>query len=290
MEKVSGHIGLIALFILQMGLIAKRTQAAAIDHSSPTPALLSYEAAYDVRLVHASSSRGPRAATGTLESRMVETCDGWETKTHTLFNLTFNDGPSFTNENVFSSSESKTGQSYDFATLTLKNGKTVEAYKGAATLNNKGGRARYELPPPDGEEGGRVVSLALPVGTLFPAAHIRALLGRAEQGDAFFRRVVLDGSNANGPRTMSTAIGPRLADGHQNLTDVDSALLATPAWYMSSAYFNLNEKRDLPNSELFLQLHESGVIESFEQTFQDFRIAATLRHLRRLDPPDCSKN
>jgi hypothetical protein len=37
------------------------------------------------------------------------------------------------------------------------------------------------------------------------------------------------------------------------------------------------------------QLHDSGVTRSFEQTFSDFVVSATLKKLRRLDKPVCSK-
>ncbi len=251
--------------------------------------LLSYEAVYALRLTHASSSGGPRAATGTFESRFVETCDGWDTKSHTLINLAFSDGASFRNERYFSSLEAKTGQAYSFAALTLKNGKTVEAYKGTAELTKRGGRARYELPAPEGQKNGKVILLALPQGTLFPTAHSNALLGSAEKGTPLFRRVVLSGSSSVGPRIMSTAIGPQLAEVHADAADIDRGLLDVPSWRMSSAYFNLGEKRDRPNFEMFLRLSKSGVTESFEQTFGDFTVSATLQRLRRVESPVCGK-
>ncbi len=251
--------------------------------------LLSYEAVYALRLTQASSSGGPRAAIGTFESRFTETCAGWDTKSRTLLTLTFSDGTVFTNERLFSSLEAKTGRNYTFAALTLKNGEAVESYKGSAELSRRGGRARYELPAPEGKKAGRVISLPLPVGTLFPAAHSAALLGSAEQGAPLFRRVVLSGASSVGPRVMSTAIGPRLLQGHPDVADADPVLLKVPSWRMSSAYFNFYEKRDVPNFEMFLQLSKTGVTESFEQTFRDFTVAATLERLRWLDAPVCPK-
>ena len=64
-------------------------------------------------------------------------------------------------------------------------------------------------------------------------------------------------------------------------------LLNAPAWRMSSARFTLYEGREMPDTELFLQLHKSGVTESFEQTFSDFSLSARLIYLRYLDPPQC---
>ena len=60
---------------------------------------------------------------------------------------------------------------------------------------------------------------------------------------------------------------------------------------MSAAFFNIDNRnlpRDLPNTEIFLQLFESGVTDSYDQTFRDFTISARLERLRHLDPPSCS--
>jgi hypothetical protein len=249
-----------------------------------------YEASYDLRLTRASATFGPRAALGTYQYRLAESCDGWETKSHIIVDLTFRDDATFTNERFFTSWEAKNGSSYRFAVQTVKNGNTVEAFKGTATVNGHGGQAVYE---PLGTSGARKefkkVVLPLPAGTMLPLAHARALLQHAEQGDALFRSVVLNGSFSTGPRVLSVAIGPR----HGEFTtppatpEFDPKLLATPNWQMSSAAFNLNEKRDTPNTETAIQIHESGVVENFEQTFFDYALSARLTRLQRLESPAC---
>ena len=272
-------------------LAAWRASAAVSAELANAPGLVPYEAIYDIRLAHASSSGGPRAANGVFESRFGETCEGWETKTHTVMNLAFSTGQSFINENFFTSVEAKNGRDFTFASLTLKNGKTVQAYKGSATLSRRGGHAKFELPPPDGKKSGRTVSVVLPAGTLFPAADFLALLDSAQKGRPIFRRVVLSGTTPVGPRIISTALGAPTPDEPLGAVEnIDNALLDVPAWHMGEATYNLNEKRDLPNSEMFMQLHKSGVMESFEQNFRDFEIEGTLQRLRRLDAPDCSKH
>ena len=246
--------------------------------------LTSYEAVYELRLTHASASGGPRAAVGLHETRFAETCTGWETKNHTILNLAFSDGPDYTNERFFSSAENKNGRDYTFAALTLKNGKRVEAYKGTAELGKQGGQARYEVP---GEKGPKVITLKLPQGTLFPTAHAQALLMSAQKGGPLFRQVVLNGASSTGPRVMSTAISQRRPPDHPAEAGIDQVLLGTPSWRMSSAYFNLSKRRDLPTTEVDMQLYQSGVTESFEQTFGDFTVSAKLQRLRKLDAPSC---
>jgi hypothetical protein len=248
-----------------------------------------FEATYEMRLTHASETGGPRAMAGSYEYRVEQTCDGWETKSHMLLDLAFRDDTNFTNERFFSSWEDKTGSAYRFTTQTVKNGLTVEAFKGTAAVTRKGGDATYEsLIQP-----GRKVTLHLPLGTMLPMAHARALLEHAEQGDQLFRSVVMNGSFSTGPRVLSIAIGRRhdddedIAPEPHPRVDLDAKLIATPSWQMSSALFNLGEKRDTPNTEMFVQLHETGIAQYFEQTFQDFALSATLVKLKHLDPPKC---
>ena len=244
-----------------------------------------YDAVYDMRLTKASASGGPRAVAGTYDYRVDETCSGWETKSHILLDLTFSDDQIFTNERFFTSWEAKNSATYRFAVQTVKNGITVEAFKGTANIGAKGGEALYE--PLDGS--GKKVTLLLPAGTLLPIAHERALLEHAEQGDALFRSVVMNGSSSTGPRIMSIAIGPRMREDQNGSQDpgIDPKLLETPSWRLSSALFNLREQRETPNTEMSVQLYESGIVQSFEQTFSDFAVSGTLARLKRLVHPAC---
>lgn len=248
-----------------------------------------YEAVYDLRLTHASSSLGPRAATGISESKLTDTCDGWDLKSHVVLNLAFRDDEVSSNERFFSSWESKDGKTYRFAAHTIKNGNVVEDYKGTATFQRSGtGRATYEAPPV--KEGGkpRTFTITLPHGTLLPMTYTKELIDQATRGEPLFRSIVLNGAASRGPRIMSTAIGPAILPPHlTEADDVDISLLSAPAWRMSVAYFNLGERRDMPNTEMFMQMHGTGINESFEQTFTDSTLSAHLQRLRRVDPPNC---
>ncbi len=95
---------------------------------------------------------------------------------------------------------------------------------------------------------------------------------------------MLNGSSSVGPRVQSIAIGPRL---EAPAEDIDPMLAQFPSWRMSTAFFNLNENRDMPNTEMFQRLSQSGVLESFDQTFTDFTVSVKLQRLRWIDPPQC---
>lgn len=257
--------------------------------------LTPYEATYELRLSRASSTYGPRAAVGRYQYRVAEVCDGWETKSHIIVDLTFRDDQTYTNERFFTSWEAKAGNTYKFAVQTTKNGNTVEAFKGTAAVGAKGGQAIYQPlgDPPDDKKSrkeAKKVTLQLPPGTLLPLAHARAVLQHAQKGDALFRSVVLNGSYSTGPRVLSVAIGPRHGDFAPGpaTPEFDPRLLATPNWQLSTASFNLGEKRDVPNTETAIQLHETGIAQNFEQTFFDYALSAQLSRLQRLEKPACS--
>lgn len=106
-----------------------------------------------------------------------------------------------------------------------------------------------------------------------------------------FRSVVLNGSYCTGPRVLSVAIGPRHGEfAPPAAPEFDPKLLATANWQISTAAFNLGEKRDTPNTETAIHIHETGIIQNFEQTFFDYALSARLTRLQRLDAPTCRKS
>jgi len=129
----------------------------------------------------------------------------------------------------------------------------------------------------------------LPRGTLLPIAYMRELLDHASRGEALFRTIVFNGASSAGPRTLSASIARQQGDDDLGDRDanIDQALLSQPAWDLSLAYFNVFERRDTPNFEVFQRYHATGITPSFEQEFQDFRIAADLRKLKELPAPSC---
>lgn len=256
------------------------------------PALFSYDASYAVELARSSSSTGPRAATGVLDYRFAETCEGWQTRTRVVMDLTFRDGTMLVNRRDFESLESKDGRDYTFAVRTYKGDTPVEAFRGTAKMPARGsGTVVYEIPNLDPTIEPRKVTITLPRGTLLPVQHSLALVERATSGDRVFRSVVFNGASSVGPRTTSTIIGPQLApNAPPNLLtvpNVDQGLLNAPAWDLNLAFYNLIEPRDTPNFEVFQRFYASGIAPSFEQQFSDFTIRADLDRLQRVPTPKC---
>ena len=187
----------------------------------------------------------------------------------------------------------KNGTNYSFAVRTSKGDIPVEAFRGTATLNARAsGTVVYEIPNEDTAIVPRKVTITLPKGTLLPVQHNLALLERAAKGQRQFRSVIFNGASSVGPRLMSTVIGPQLAPvappNIVTLPDVDQDFLGTSAWDLNLAFYNLIERRDTPNFEVFQRYYASGIAPSFEQQFNDFTIRAELDRLQRLPTPTCA--
>ena len=244
-----------------------------------------YEASYDLSLLSASGTIGPRAMDGILEQRVTLTCGGWETRSRVLLTAVYRDDVSSTNERIFTSWESQDGTQYRFAVQTRKNDIVVEAFKGTAKLGPKGGEVTYEAPV----EKGKKVRVPLPRDTFLPLSYARALVDHAVAGDVLFSGVVLNGASSHGPRILSTAIGLRDPQPTKpTKPELDSNLLSG-GWRMSFAFFNLFEKSDTPIFETVLRQHESGVVDEITQTFSDFTIAAHLTRLKKIPAPACAR-
>jgi hypothetical protein len=278
----------------RLGRVSRWVLGGAVGLTAPAAgaALFSYDSSYDVQLARGSLSTGPRAASGVLDYRFVETCEGWQTRSRVIMDLTFRDGTMITNTRDFESFESRDGRDYSFTVRTTKGGVPVEAFRGTAKISARGsGLAVYEIPSPEPDGKPRKVTVTLPKGTLLPVQHTLALLERAAKGERLFRSVIFNGASSVGPRAMSSVIGPQLAAARPSsdapAADVDGALFDAPAWDINLAYYNLIERRDTPNFEVFQRYYASGVAPSFEQQFGDFTIRADLDRLRRLPAPTC---
>lgn len=280
--------------MLTAGLVRAACTAAALTAAAsvtPAAALPSYDATYAIRLVEASGQRGPRAAVGKLYFKFRETCDGWETVSTVRMTLAFRDGTAMDNERDFTSWEAKDGSAYNFAVRTVKGGIPVEAFKGNAVITPRAGKVAYELPGDAAGKKPRKLNVRLPRGTLLPVAYLNALLDHARRGESMFQSVVFSGASSYGPRTLSAAIGPRLEAPERPGTDadgrIDTDLLKVPAWDLSLAFYNLIERRDTPNFEVYQRYLANGIARSFEQEFDDFRIGADLERLVELPAPAC---
>ncbi len=240
--------------------------------------LLPHRALYTLKLGRQRAGSAVAAAEGALAVEVSETCDAWLGTQRLRLTIFRNQGGDAESDNSFTSWESKDGLRYRFRVRNRLNGKIQDDYSGSAELKGpgEGGVARF-LPPVDKE-------FELPRGTMFPTAHLAALIDAAAKGARTFFRTVFDGATTDGPHQINAIIS------EQNPVR-SVALLGEagnrPSWNMRWAFFVLSSDSAEPDYELEARVYDNGVVEEVTLDYGDFTVVGTLQKFEELERPDC---
>lgn len=149
----------------------------------------------------------PAGNAGTYAYELRATCDSYVMYQRLRLDVEGGRG-AVVSEQQSQMTESRDGRRLQFEHRSTANGKLTSQWKGEATLGDSGaGQARYSEP-----EGQTV---ALPAGTMFPAALTRATVRHAKAGDASFDALFYYGEKVKPPHSVNVLIGrvpKRLAD------------------------------------------------------------------------------
>ncbi len=159
--------------------------------------LASHRAAYEVKVLE-HGKPGPDAA-GTYAYELRTTCDGYVMVQRLRLELDGGRG-SVVSEQQSQMTESFDGRKLQFEHRSTANGRVVNQMKGEATIGDDGrGQARFSEP--DGQ------TVALPAGTMFPAAISRATIQHAKAHDAGFDALFFYGEKVKPPQAVNVLIG-----------------------------------------------------------------------------------
>ena len=266
-------LGLIAIaFILVMGITSSVATAA---DGKAAARLSPHRAAYTMSFGTSRSGGGTVDARGVMLIEFSETCDGWTTTQRVHLDLVNSQGDTVATDSNFSSWESKDNSSYRFTVRNLNDGKTSEEFRGSAKLSASGGQATYE-----GDDGKR---FSLGAKTLFPTAHMAALIDRAEAGERAFFNPFFDGATPDGPQEVNVVIGPHVKAPEKPI----SPLLGHGSWPIRIAYFDATNPKPEPDYEVGLKLYDNGVADDFVLDYGDFTVKAKLERIEPLPKLGC---
>ena len=244
-------------------------------HAAPAVELLSHRAAYRLSLAQADSGSGLAQVRGGLVLEWRADCDGWLTQQRLGFVAQADDGPGFTYDVRFSSWESRDNTQLRFAVRTFDGPKLEDEFRGLAKLDGPGGAGAARYSVPDGEV------TELPAGTIFPTAHVTALIPAAEAGERVVNREVFDGSGEDALTKATAIIGaPKsvpVADG-----------LDEQRWPVSIAYFGADKDDSLPQFQIAFDLSTGGVLNNIRLDYGDFTLKADLEKLETFAKPVCN--
>lgn len=242
--------------------------------------LLSHRALYRMSLAEARPRSQVIAGAGRMLYRVARGCDGWAVENQTFLRLTYEDGRETETIWTFASWESADGLDFRFRARYEQNGATIERLKGSARLEGTGGGGRAAFADPDD------TVVALPAGTMFPTAHMRAVLDAAVAGKRTLSRVVFDGASLDNPYTVNAVFGPLPEDQAKALAEAAS-LPPVASWWAQMAFFPLASRESLPEFEVSGRYRNDGVTDRLTQDFGDFALKVDLDRLEALPAPDC---
>jgi hypothetical protein len=179
--------------------------------------LAAHRAVYSVNTLERGKPSGEPPGTYAYELKL--TCDGYLTYQRLRLEVA---GPrgALANEQQSQMTESRDGRRLSFEHVTTSGGQQTSKIKGEALLGDDGsGEARFAEP-----EGQTV---ALPKGTLFPAAIARETIRQAKAGAGGFDGLFFFGEKVKAPQAVNIVIGKvpkrlsdvKIPDGGESLAD-----------------------------------------------------------------------
>ena len=243
--------------------------------------MVPHKALYDIDLVATHSGSQIINISGLMYYEWKPVCDAWVTDHRFNLQYEYADTPSVQVISDFSTYESFTGSSFDFSSRRRRNGELYEELRGYAQTDKDGGEAIYNAP--DG------LVYTLPEDTHFPMGHTLSIMKHAQEGKNFFRSTVFDGSDQDGPISISAFIGKKINPLKEisPSSDIEMSLVNTPAWNVRMAVFPLSNPREDSDYEMSMVFHDNGVISTMLVEYEDFSIEQKLVALEKVDAEKC---
>lgn len=270
MGRTTGSILLIAL--LSGALAGPATALAALEP---------HRAAYKLNLLAGSHRMsGLSTVTGGLVIEWKRTCDGWISHQRLGFVAGTETGGDFSHDVRFSSWEASDGSKMRYTVRSYDGDTLREEFMGEASLQSdeEGGIASFTKPDQR--------QITLPPGTVFPTDHINRILAEANGGQSFVSHEVFDGWGFDALTQVTSAIGSQRTYKPSNDREISSDPDGE-VWPVSMAYYNTEQRSDLPEFEAEFMLTEQGVLQELLLDYGDFRLKATLAEFELLDQPGC---
>ena len=248
--------------------------------------LVGHSAVYNMSLASTNFSGGVLGASGKLNYKFADTCDGWTIEYKMSMTFVYNEGSPVESLWELLTWESKSGKQYRFHLRNTRDGLVDQDIEGKAEQASKGkaGMISFSQPEPR--------AISLPKNTLFPTAHTLKVLEAAQKGERLVVRNLFDGSGEDGPYEVSAIVG-RMTPANSNISPsagnpaVDATLLTSPSWRVLMSFFPVSGRESLPDYEVTARYYENGVADEILQSFGNFALKGSLEKIERLSKPDC---
>jgi hypothetical protein len=242
--------------------------------------LIPHRAIYSMNLVGSPGDGGLSNVHGVMTYEFKDQCDAWAIESKVYMRLQYVNNSESENIRSMLTWESKDGLNFDFRLKDVTDGKLVEEIKGTAVMDGNifGGAVKYTQPS--------LRKVILPPRTLFPTAHIKALIKYAIKGGKHLTTTVFDGATLENPYEVSGVIVAR--SGIKNPAPaISEALTKIASWKIRMAYFPVKSREQTPEFELDIEMRADGIVSRFVQEFDDYSIEARLSQIDFLEGANC---
>ncbi len=239
--------------------------------------IVPHKALYDIQLVATRSGNQVVNISGKMYYEWKPTCDAWITDHRFSLFYEYADSPSMKVTSDFSTFETFDGTGLNFSARRKRDNSLYQELRGKAVVADKGGEANFTMPDD--------LEFQLPQEAMFPMAHTMEMIKKAKSNDKFFKAIVFDGSDDEGPVEINSFIGEPVnaMKTIQASDDLDMTLLNTPAWKVRMAVFPLLTDEELSDYEMSMVFHENGVISDMLIEYDDFSVTQKLVALDKLE-------
>ncbi|UYN97380.1 MAG: DUF1849 family protein [Enhydrobacter sp.] len=223
-------------------------------------------------------------APGTYAYELRRICDGYVINQRLRLELD-SGRAAVVSEQQSQMTESRDGRRLRFEHRSTANGKVTSQVKGEASLGDDGaGQARF------GEPEGQ--SVALPVGTLFPVAIVRAVLQHAKAGDTGFDAQFFFGEKVKPPHDVNVVIGrvPKRLAALAVPEDAEALVDGRTRIYYRGGFFDADAKAkgDQASFEMSSLMLDNGVELYGTHEEGDGGIEYRITKLEALPQPNCN--
>jgi hypothetical protein len=276
---------LISFFILPTSLMA--VDFISDDVSQETyeaQYLVPHKALYDIKLVATHSGTQIINISGKMYYEWKPTCDAWVTDHRFSLFYEYADSPGMKVTSDFSTFETFDGKNFNFSARRKRDNTLYQELRGKATVADTGGMATFTMPED--------LDFELANGAMFPMAHTLEMIKKAKENKKFFKAVVFDGSDEEGPVEINTFIGKsvNVMKSIKGSDELDMTLLNTPAWKIRMAVFPTVEDEALSDYEMSIVFHENGIISDMLIDYDDFSVTQNLVALERVEKTTTCEN
>ena len=241
-------------------------------------ALASYRAIYDVRLAEGHNNGNIVGISGRIVYNFQKICGGWVLQQESAMELQLAEGGSVPDYTAFSSWEADDGSRYRYS--LSRNKDPEQTILGDAKMIPGGGVASFQKP--------KSVQFNLPKGVLFPVAHTKEMIARAEKGETQFNAITFEGTEVEGAKMISAFVSKLAPANDKYSNDVSLGELADrPGWMVHIAYFDPDALTPEPIYEIEVDLLDNGIAKRWLLGYGSLGAEMILKKVEAIPASDC---